>query len=118
MSSLEPRRDITKRSRDLPVVRSGRRGEIGMTVRFEPRWLIDVVIMPKPGVNDPEGESILGGLRSLGYDDVRRVRSGKTIHLEVAAPSGDAARDRAAEMADRLLANPVIEVYEVTVTGQ
>ena len=82
------------------------------------RWLIDVVIMPKPGVNDPEGESILGGLRSLGYADVQRARSGKTIHLEVTASSEEAARARAAEMADRLLANPVIEVYEVSVSGR
>ena len=89
-----------------------------MTIGSDPRWQIDVVIMPKPGVNDPEGESILGGLHSLGYDEVRRVRSGKTIHLEVTAPSEVAARDRAAAMADRLLANPVIEVYEVVVTGR
>jgi len=89
-----------------------------MTIGSDPRWQIDVVIMPKPGVNDPEGESILGGLRSLGYDEVRRVRSGKTIQLEVTAASELAAREQAAEMADRLLANPVIEVYEVTVTGR
>ena len=89
-----------------------------MTIGTDTRWQIDVVIMPKPGVNDPEGESILGGLRSLGYDEVRRVRSGKTIQLEVTAASELAAREQAAEMADRLLANPVIEVYEVTVTGR
>jgi len=89
-----------------------------MTIGSDPRWQIDVVIMPKPGVNDPEGESILGGLRSLGYDEVRRVRSGKTIQLEVTASSELAAREQAAEMADRLLANPVIEVYEVTVAGR
>lgn len=82
------------------------------------RWVVDVVVMPKPGVNDPEGESILGGLRSLGYDEVCRVRSGKSIKLEVTAPSQEAARARAAEMADRLLANPVIEVFDVVVSGQ
>ena len=81
-------------------------------------WCVDVVVMPKPGVNDPEGEAILGGLRSLGYQEVERVRSGKTIHLEVAAADEAAARARASEMAERLLANPVIEVYNVSVAGQ
>ena len=80
-------------------------------------WNIDVVIMPKPGVNDPEGEAILGGLRSLGYAEVERVRSGKTIHLELFAPDERSARLRAGDMAAKLLANPVIEVFEVTVSG-
>lgn len=87
-----------------------------MSQQPEPTWSVDVVIMPKPGVNDPEGESILGGLRSLGFADVRRVRSGKTIHLEVSASSTEAARARATDMANRLLANPVIEVFEVIVS--
>jgi phosphoribosylformylglycinamidine synthase len=81
-------------------------------------WTIDVVIMPKPGVNDPEGEAILGGLHSLGYAEVGRVRSGKTIHLEILAPNEETARARASEMAEKLLANPVIEVFDVVVSGQ
>ena len=80
-------------------------------------WSVDVVIMPKPGVNDPEGEAILGGLHSLGYEDVGRVRSGKTIHLEISANDAVAARARAGEMAAKLLANPVIEVFDVTING-
>jgi len=80
-------------------------------------WIVDVVVMPKPGVNDPEGEAILGGLRSLGYSEVERVRSGKTIQLEIAAANEDVARERASQMAERLLANPVVEVFEVVVAG-
>jgi phosphoribosylformylglycinamidine synthase len=80
-------------------------------------WDVDVVVMPKAGVNDPEGEAILGGLKMLGYGDVHRVRSGKTIRLQVAAADEARANARASEMADRLLANPVIEVFEVTVVG-
>lgn len=78
-------------------------------------WDIDVIVMPKPGVNDPEGEAILGGLRSLGHADVSRVRAGRMIRLEVTAPDAAAARASATVMADRLLANPVIEVFDVRV---
>jgi phosphoribosylformylglycinamidine synthase PurS subunit len=80
-------------------------------------WDIDVIVMPKAGVNDPEGEAILGGLGMLGYGDVRRVRSGKMIRLQVSAPNEATASARASDMADRLLANPVIEVYEIRLVG-
>jgi phosphoribosylformylglycinamidine synthase PurS subunit len=80
-------------------------------------WDIDVEVMPKAGVNDPEGEAILGGLGMLGYSDVKRVRSGKLIRLQVTAPDVSVASDRAGEMASKLLANPVIEVFEVRVVG-
>lgn len=79
-----------------------------------PTWELDVVVMPKPGVNDPEGEAILGGLRSLGYQGVERVRAGRSIRLQITAETAEAAGKIAAEMADRLLANPVIEVYRVS----
>jgi phosphoribosylformylglycinamidine synthase PurS subunit len=84
---------------------------------FNKTWSVDVVVMPKPGVNDPEGEAILGGLKSLGYSEVERVRSGKTLHLEIAAENETDALERASRMAERLLANPVIEVFEINVAG-
>lgn len=80
-------------------------------------WEIDVEIMPKAGVNDPEGEAILGGLGMLGYGEVSRVRSGKLIRLQVSAADEAAAAEQAGQMASQLLANPVIEVYEVKVIG-
>jgi phosphoribosylformylglycinamidine synthase PurS subunit len=80
-------------------------------------WNVDVIVMPKAGVNDPEGEAILGGLKMLGYNDVQHVRSGKMIRLRIAAEEESDARARASKMADRLLANPVIEVFEVSVAG-
>lgn len=77
-------------------------------------WQVEVVVLPKRGVNDPEGESILGGLRGLGYGTVGRVRAGRVFQLLVDAPDAAAARAAVVEMCDRLLANPVIETYEVT----
>ncbi len=78
-----------------------------------PHWTVEVVVVPKEGVTDPEGEAILGGLRSLGYTAVRRARSGRFFTLTVSAPDADAAREDASRMADRLLANPVIQTFRV-----
>ena len=79
------------------------------------RWLAEVVVLPKEGVNDPQGEAIRGGLAMLGYDAVRRVRSGRFIRLTLEAADAEAARRSVSAMCDRLLANPVIETYQVSV---
>jgi len=80
-------------------------------------WDVDVIVMPKTGVNDPEGEAIRGGLKMLGYDSVAKVRAGRMIKLQIAATSSEEACAQASAMADKLLANPVIEVFEVEVVG-
>ncbi len=77
------------------------------------QWTADIVVMPKEGVNDPEGEAILGGLRDLGYETVARVRSGKRFQVMLAADDEAHAVSLATSMADRLLANPVIESFIV-----
>jgi phosphoribosylformylglycinamidine synthase len=69
--------------------------------------------MPKAGVNDPEGEAIKGGLLSLGYAGVERVRAGKHYRLRLNAPAAEAARATAEEMANKLLANPVIQTFVI-----
>jgi phosphoribosylformylglycinamidine synthase subunit PurS len=78
-------------------------------------FLAEVFVEPKPGVNDPQGEAILGGLRSLGYEGVDRVRSGRYFQVALAAPDRAAAEAEVRSMCDRLLANPVIERYRVSV---
>lgn len=77
------------------------------------RWAIDVVVMPKTGVSDPQGEAVRGGLAMLGHDGVERVRVGRHISLEIEATDGDAARRTTERMAEQLLANPVIEMFTV-----
>lgn len=84
----------------------------------EPLWDVDVQVMPKAGVNDPEGEAILGGLRSLGYGSVTRVRAGRLLRLVISATDETAASQQASRMADQLLANPVIEVFAISVIGR
>lgn len=74
-----------------------------------------VHVMLKPGIADPQGATIEQALPALGYDGVRQVRVGKRIELEVEAADAAEARARVSEMCERLLANPVIESYEVSV---
>jgi phosphoribosylformylglycinamidine synthase len=78
------------------------------------RFVARVVVRPKPEVRDPQGEAIFAALRSLGHDVVE-VRSAKEIDVTFEAADPDAARAAAERMGDQLLANPVIETYEVTV---
>jgi phosphoribosylformylglycinamidine synthase len=70
----------------------------------------------KPGIADPQGQTIERALPALGYDGVTDVRVGKVIELHVDAPDESEAKKRVEEMCERLLANPVIEAYEVTIT--
>ncbi|HEY7034314.1 MAG TPA: phosphoribosylformylglycinamidine synthase subunit PurS [Thermomicrobiales bacterium] len=77
------------------------------------QWTVEVVVVPKEGVNDPEGEAILGGLRSLGYSAVTRAQAGRFFTLTLSARDEEAARADAARMADRLLANPVIQTFRI-----
>ncbi len=69
-----------------------------------------------PGVLDPQGATVERALPALGYDNVSDVTIGKTIRLVVDAPDEAAARSQADEMCERLLANPVIEAYEVSIS--
>ncbi len=74
-----------------------------------------VFVSLKPSVFDPQGRTIVEALWSMGYGAVRDVRQGKYFELELEADSVDEARTTASEVADRLLANPVIESYHVEV---
>ncbi len=79
-------------------------------------YLARIYVTPKPGVNDPQGLAILGGLKSLGYDGVERVRAGKYLEVSLdGASSKQEATARVREMCQRLLANPVIEDFRFEV---
>ena len=78
---------------------------------------VRVFVNLKPSILDPQGKTIAEALRTLGYAAVRDVRQGKYFELDVEAASAAEARTLAAEVADRLLANPVIESYRVEVDG-
>jgi phosphoribosylformylglycinamidine synthase len=74
-----------------------------------------VFVTLKPSVFDPQGRTIAEALHSMGYAGVGDVRQGKYFELEVDASNADAAKALVADVADKLLANPVIESYRVEV---
>jgi|TARA_B100000959_G_C14705202_1_gene510468 phosphoribosylformylglycinamidine synthase len=77
-----------------------------------------VFVTLKPSVFDPQGKTIVDALGSMGYAGVRDVRQGKYFELDVDAGTADEARSLVSEVADKLLANPVIESYRVEVDGE
>ena len=75
-----------------------------------------VLVRPKPGILDPQGEAVGSALGHLGFD-VQDARVGKVIDLEVEATDATAAKALVEKMCERLLANPLIESYEVEIVG-
>lgn len=76
-----------------------------------------VYVTLKASVFDPQGKTVTDALHALGYDAVKDVRQGKYFELDIDARSADEVRRLAAEAADKLLANPVIESYKIEVSG-
>ena len=76
---------------------------------------VTVHIERRPEIADPEGSTIARSLADLGYTEVASVRTGRTLHLDVAGDDAEEVRQRAVEMCEKLLANPVIEDYRVEV---
>ncbi|MGB9797862.1 MAG: phosphoribosylformylglycinamidine synthase subunit PurS [bacterium] len=72
-----------------------------------------IFIRLKEGVLDVQGQVVLRALRNLGFNEVENVRIGKLIEMEVKNPS----EERIKEMCEKMLANPVIEDYEIVIEG-
>jgi phosphoribosylformylglycinamidine synthase PurS subunit len=75
-----------------------------------------VLVRPKEGILDPQGEAVQGSLRKLGFS-VSQVRVGRVIDVEVDAPAADDARAEVERMCAELLTNPLIESYEIRFEG-
>lgn len=76
---------------------------------------VQVKVMPLKELLDPQGKAVMGGLQNLGIKTVQDVRIGKTIQLQVDAASSEEAKKIAEEASKKLLANPVMEYYEITI---
>jgi phosphoribosylformylglycinamidine synthase PurS subunit len=74
-----------------------------------------VFVTLKKSVFDPQGKTIADALHSMGYNGIGDVRQGKFFELELDAASAEQAQKLAAEVADKVLANPVIESYRVEI---
>ncbi|RYY09110.1 MAG: phosphoribosylformylglycinamidine synthase subunit PurS, partial [Chitinophagaceae bacterium] len=78
-------------------------------------YTVQVIVMPLKELLDPQGKAVMGGLSNLGLKNVADVRIGKNITLQVEAENPDAAKTIAEEASRKLLANPVMEYFEVSV---
>lgn len=76
-----------------------------------------VFVTLKPSVFDPQGRTIAEALHGMGYAGVGDVRQGKYFELEIDSATADEARALVGEIADKLLANPVIESYRIEIAS-
>ena len=74
---------------------------------------VQIKVMPLKDLLDPQGKAVLSGLQNLGLSGIADVRVGKHITLDIDADSEEAAKAIAAEASKKLLANPVMEFFEI-----
>ena len=78
-------------------------------------YTVQIKVMPLKELLDPQGKAVKNGLQNLGLNNVEDVRIGKNISLQIDADSEEKAKQIAEEASKKLLANPVMEYYEVSV---
>ena len=83
--------------------------------RYPNMFKAEITVTLRPSILDPQGKAAHHALGELGFNGVHQVRIGKFIELEIEAASAQEAEKLAREAADKLLANPVMEDFQVTV---
>ena len=78
-------------------------------------FLAHIRVSFKPGVHDPESETISRALGRIGFDQIASVKSGKFFDIHIDAKDSNQAKQTASKMCETLLANPVIETYSVEI---
>ena len=78
---------------------------------------VRVFVRLKSGVLDPQGETIRASLHRLGFPELETLRAGKFFEMELDMTDPEEARQRTAAMCESLLANPVIEEYDIEIEG-
>jgi phosphoribosylformylglycinamidine synthase subunit PurS len=76
---------------------------------------IEIRVVPREGILDPQGKAVHGALANLGFNDVGEVHVGRLIRIGLRAPSAEAAAEAGITMCRQLLANPVTEDFDVRV---
>jgi phosphoribosylformylglycinamidine synthase len=79
-------------------------------------FVAEIKIMPLKELLDPQGKAVLGGLDNLGIKSINDVRIGKNIQLNIDASCEEEAKSIAQEAAQKLLANPVMEDFEIVIS--
>jgi len=75
-----------------------------------------IKVMPLKELLDPQGKAVMGGLQNLGLNAIQDVRVGKNITLQIEADSAEVAQQIAEEASKKLLANQVMEMFEITIS--
>lgn len=78
-------------------------------------YQVEIRVVPRKGILDPQGKAVHGALTTLGFEGVEEVHVGRLIRISLRAESGAAAEERAISMCRQLLANPVTEDFDVHV---
>ena len=79
-------------------------------------YTAQIKVMPLKELLDPQGKAVMGGLQNLGLNAIHDVRIGKNITLQIEADSTEAAHQIAEEASKKLLANQVMEMFEITIS--
>ena len=79
------------------------------------KYTVQVKVMPLKELLDPQGKTVRSGLNNLGLKNIEDVRIGKNITLQIEADNENEAKQIAEEASKKLLANPVMEYYEIAV---
>jgi phosphoribosylformylglycinamidine synthase len=79
-------------------------------------YTAQIKVMPLKELLDPQGKAVMGGLQNLGLNAIQDVRIGKNITLQIDADSTEAAHRIAEEATKKLLANQVMEMFEITIS--
>ena len=77
------------------------------------KFQAEIDVMPKKEILDPQGKAVTGSMKNLGLAEIQNVRIGKHITLEIEAANKEAASVKVDEACKKLLANPVMEFYEI-----
>ena len=77
------------------------------------KFLIDIVVRRKKGVLDPEGNTISEALKRLGYKSINKVKTAKLFSVQIESNNPTEAKKTAMQIADKVLANPVIENFSI-----
>lgn len=80
------------------------------------RFAVEIKISHLPGVADPQGATVERALPALGYDNVTELKIAKSIRLVIDAADAAAANTQVVAMCEQILANPVIEAYDITLS--
>ena len=80
------------------------------------RYRAHIRVAPKPTVNDPQGDTIAGALGRLGFNQIESLRAGKYFDVTLEASDASSAEESVRQMCEKLLANPVIERFELDIT--